>query len=805
MRKLLIMRGAPGSGKSQAIAQLGLEQNHLSMDSIRLLLSAPELSTDGRWITPQDQNERVFDMFIQLAGERMRRGETLALDAIFASTGILSSLIPLISEHGYDTVCLDFSGMPQDLVREYNQRRVEIQRVPEKTLARVFEDLAKGTVPQSFQSIAWQEDGSHIERARDWLAAPALDLSSSQAIVFIGDLQGCLEPLVGPGGPLEHGFDPNTHYVFLGDLLDRGPENGQLMRWFIDNALDRDNVSTIYGNHETHPRRWAMGLEPVSEEFRLRTLPQLIACGVTPQEAGKVVAKCHEALIVSWHGQKILVTHAGLPTVPQRLELVSGEQLTHGTGMWEDPIDAQFERHAPAGWTQVHGHRNHGRQAVLASANSINLEDGVEKGGCLRWATLDSNGWKAGECENTNFLGPREQLPGKRVAWAPQWMKEQSNITLPQDVLAMMREHPGVLEKASKSFGHVASLNFTREVFFERSWDDVVVKARGLFFDKDTLEVVARGYNKFFNVGEREETRVEALAKTLKFPVSVYVKENGFLGNIGYDRRTNQLFVATKSTPDGDFAGWFREIFNQQAPNGTQHLFKRFLRDYEACAVFEVIDPVRDPHMVDYDTSKLVLLDIFHRSHDGKKLAYDDLRKVGARFGFEVKQRGIQFKDMEGLSGWMNTTSKDLNWKWKGQDVEGFVLEDASGYMTKIKLPNYSFWKRMRSVKDRVVRLRNQEEEIAKRAEQDPRRHGQALDEVRHRLDLAVKRDTHPLALAFGKWCMGQPAKTLEQGSIIQLRKAFETAVPQDPTWKATPWAGFDEEIAPKPKALKGP
>jgi hypothetical protein len=33
-----------------------------------------------------------------------------------------------------------------------------------------------------------------------------------------------------------------------------------------------------------------------------------------------------------------------------------------------------------------------------------------------------------------------------------------------------------------------------------------------------------------------------------------------------------------------------------------------------------------------------------------------------------------------------------------GQYIEGFVLEDAAGYMVKVKLWYYNFWKHMRSV-----------------------------------------------------------------------------------------------------------
>lgn len=39
-----------------------------------------------------------------------------------------------------------------------------------------------------------------------------------------------------------------------------------------------------------------------------------------------------------------------------------------------------------------------------------------------------------------------------------------------------------------------------------------------------------------------------------------------------------------------------------------------------------------------------------------------------------------------------------------GEQIEGFVIEDSGGFMTKLKLPYYNFWKRMRAVAREVVK-----------------------------------------------------------------------------------------------------
>ena len=44
------------------------------------------------------------------------------------------------------------------------------------------------------------------------------------------------------------------------------------------------------------------------------------------------------------------------------------------------------------------------------------------------------------------------------------------------------------------------------------------------------------------------------------------------------------------------------------------------------------------------------------------------------------------------------------DFKYKDEYIEGFVIEDANGFMTKLKGTYYRFWKFMRTIKDEVFR-----------------------------------------------------------------------------------------------------
>lgn len=792
MKKLIILRGAPGSGKSHTIHQLGLNNHQLSMDAIRRVIGGVDMLSDGTWSITQAHNQRVAAQFKQLIAERMSRGETLAIESVFAYIKDLEEIMRLARDHRYDVAIIDFSSMPQEQIIAQNQQREEINRLNESAMERWLEAVKnQGPVPKTLAPLVvqWDADGAYLDRVKDFLVVPVLDISSYDKAVFIGDIQGCADPLIGKGGLLEGGFKEDTFYLFMGDFLDRGPQNGEVMRWIVNEALPRHGqVRWLHGNHEDHLHRWARGWPAVSAEFQDRTLPQLIKAGITPKDADAVCAKADEVLLLNWRGQKIMATHAGLPTVPPRLGMVSGYQLSHGTGSWSDPVDYQFSRLAPSGWMQVHGHRNHKSQKVIATPESINLEDGVDKGGALRAAILDENGWTPVEIPNEHFVDIRMRRPKKHADWAPSWLSEPRNTKMPDEVLTQMREHSGVQESISKTMPHIASLNFTRHVFFEKSWDDVSVRARGLFFDRNTGEVVCRGYDKFFNIGERVETTMESLSQTLKFPVVAYLKENGYLGNLGFDDTTKQLVFASKSTPDSNFAAWFKEIFEATTTEVDRENIRRFMRNFECSMVFEVIDPVRDPHMVDYAAPKLVLLDVFHRSISGQKLPYDDLKKVGASLGLEVKQRAMKFSNFDQMKGFLDSKEGDLNWRFEGKDIEGFVFEDASGFQTKDKATSYSFWKDMRGTKDRLVRLLKEKDEIAERPNQ--KRAEIALYEVDKKIEGLYNRKPHPLSRLFIQWLREQPKEHLQQ-DILTLKKEFMVAVNPSEDILSTPWIPY--------------
>lgn len=256
----------------------------------------------------------------------------------------------------------------------------------------------------------------------------------------------------------------------------------------------------------------------------------------------------------------------------------------------------------------------------------------------------------------------------------------------------MLRNNPLVREKHLAN--GISSFNFSNKCFFDKAWDSVNTKARGLFVKNNN--VVARSYNKFFNIGERPETEMASLRENLVFPVCAYVKSNGFLAMISADpAEDGKLFIASKSTNEGDFAEYIRKIVRVTMTAAQQKEFAEYLRKNDCTAVFECIDPIHDPHIVEYSHPHLVLLDLVYNNFDYSHAEYNTLLDVAGHFGFYFKVLSKIIANWQEFEAFID--------KWAARaNIEGFVFEDADGFMVKYKTPWYKNWKQARGVLQQV-------------------------------------------------------------------------------------------------------
>lgn len=253
---------------------------------------------------------------------------------------------------------------------------------------------------------------------------------------------------------------------------------------------------------------------------------------------------------------------------------------------------------------------------------------------------------------------------------------------------------------------NISSFNFTRDVFYSSRWNDLNKVARGLFINTKTNEIVARSYPKFFNLNECNNS-LEWLKENLVFPVNVYQKYNGYLGLVSWNKEKNDFFIASKSTNQGDFANWLKDIFLKTIRETNQE--ERLRAWFSVCnndrtLVFEVIDIEHDPHIIEYKENKIILLDIIDNTIEFNKTSYENLVSFARDFKFNFKKREYVFNNFEELENLIKNCDR--------KDIEGFVIEDYYNYMFKYKTDYYKHWKHLRSLKDKFIRSREKNKEL---------------------------------------------------------------------------------------------
>lgn len=677
MRTLLLFRGAPGCGKSTFIDTHGLRPYTLSADDIRQTLRSPMQTADGSVQICQDNEKEVWELLYRMLETRMQKGEFTVIDATNSKTSEMNKYKDLCGEYRYRMFCIDMTDLPIEECKRRNAGRIPLKRVPEEVIDKMYSRFRTQKIPSGIKVIKTERDFSSMLMHK-------LDMSSYEKIVFVGDVHGCNTALM---EYFNGGLNDNYFYIFVGDYIDRGIENAEVIK-FLLSIYEKKNVLLLEGNHERWIKAYSNDEVSKSKEFEFVTKKQLDAAGISKKDLRQLCRKLGQVAWFTYGDKEIVVTHGGIATMPENLTYMATTQMIHGVGDYNDSdvIADTWLKTTADNMYQVHGHRNVKNVPMKVNDRVYNLEGKVEFGGFLRILELDKDGFHEVEIKNTVFKTPE--------AIAQSVSLSDSSIA---DIVLKMRQNKFIQEK---SYGNISSFNFTREAFYGDVWNDQTVKARGLYIDTDRMKVIARSYNKWFRVNERPECRFEALQHTLQFPVTCYVKENGFLGLVSYNPDTDDLFITTKSSPEGPFAEWLKDMVYRKVQNTD--LMKQICKEQDVTFVFECVDMKNDPHIIKYQDDELFLLAIVKNSMDFIQYEYDDLVNTANEIGVKYKTKAVELGTWAEFVDWYNEVL-DPDYEFNGRIIEGFVIEDSAGYMTKVKLTYYNFWKFMRGLTHEVL------------------------------------------------------------------------------------------------------
>ncbi len=87
---------------------------------------------------------------------------------------------------------------------------------------------------------------------------------------------------------------------------------------------------------------------------------------------------------------------------------------------------------------------------------------------------------------------------------------------------------------------------------------------------------------------------------------------------------------------------------------------------------------------------------------DFAKYEYGDMCHVAERFGLKPKEKACEIASWQEFYDWYYEVLEE-DYEYRGHKIEGFVIEDSAGYMTKLKLAYYNFWKFMRGVAHEAI------------------------------------------------------------------------------------------------------
>ena len=681
MRTLLLMRGAPASGKSQWIRDNNLEAYTLEADHFRMLLRSPSLGENG-WYISQEDNGPAWELLLDCLEKRMSNGDFVVLDATHTTSKAVNAYKELLNKYKYTVYYYEpDTSLEECLAR--NATRTDYKRVPEQVIHRMHKMIKTTTLPKFCRKI------NSIDEINNYFT---VNLTNRyKRVRIIGDIHGCYTALQQAITP----WDEKTLYIFCGDYLERGIENKEMI-YEMMRLSTLPNTIMLEGNHERHIANFAFN---TNLDHSKRFMKEVVAPIVKDMMKKDVESLQRELRLFykslrqcypfSFHGKKYIVSHGGLSYVPNMTFIsISTSTFINGFGAYETDIakiyDANYEKGMCQNFIQIHGHRG-----VPDGKYSFCLEGEVEFGGELKYIDITADAFTKYGIKND--------------VYDKDYMRhEYQNMT--QHVIYTQNEDINILGnsklvKVKKCSPNLYSLNFTSRVFHKRLWNESTVQARGLFVDRLTGDVKLRSYNKFFNLNEHSETELNNLANTLVFPVEIRTKENGYLAILGVIN--DELIFASKSTTEGVHVDLFKKLF-QKLPEGLQEEIKELLERNNCSMMFEVISQ-EDTHIIKYDQDHLYVLDMIQNTLDvnGKHIDVSFSRERLAELDSILKKYDTQLisivktvQQVNTMDELSNIINKELN---SHHESEGFVLVDSNGFMTKFKGPYYNTWKYRRN------------------------------------------------------------------------------------------------------------
>lgn len=513
------------------------------------------------------------------------------------------------------------------------------------------------------------------------------DFNMYTKIHHIGDIHGCYSVLQDYLNGMD--FPENELFIFTGDFLERGIQNIEVLK-FLLSIYKKKNVILLEGNHENYLWQYANNRKIQARNFVKEIVPLLDESNIKKAEIRELCRSMNTFISYENGSSRVLVSHGGLTTIPDKIGLLSHNSIVRGTGDYNTLVDHLFteniqrkEQELSDGYMyyQVHGHRNK-YEVPTDNGRSFNLEGSVEEGDFLRTVTLENDVFKVIEKKNTVF---NQSIRKHKV----------SKTTTVKELVESFRENDMISER--KIIGDVSSFHFKKAVFYNGLWNSQSNTARGIHIDTKNNKIIARAFDKFFNINEESN-----LKSKLSFPAYAFEKLNGYLSMASLYK--NEFYLSSKSEIHNEHAQWFSELFHKTFNEEKKNYLKKYMQENDVTFVFETLLPKSDPHVITYEKEEVVLLNIIKNKVTFETVDWDEVIKVANILDIRFAKLYKLINNLNEFKDFIEEKNQENVYDLKNKKhLEGFVIKCSNNFMTKIKLPYYLYWKYIRNTIDKIT------------------------------------------------------------------------------------------------------
>ena len=310
---LVVLVGPSGSGKSTFAKAHFLPTEILSSDFFRAMLADDE--------SDQSVSAGAFELLHLAASKRLAYRRTTAIDATNVRTDARKHLLDIARKCGVPAIAIVLNVPPEEC-HARNQHRVGRSFGPE-VVRRHAESMQLSLAhlsEEGFRAVHVLNSATEVSEAK--LERDPLPIDKNHEagpFDIIGDVHGCFDELqwllAKLGYDLTEPLNPipplGRKLIFVGDLVDRGPDSPGVLRLAM-NAIAAGRAFCVAGNHDDKCLRYLKGNGVKVAHGLQLTLDQLAE---QPPEFRDATSAFLGTLPIqlSFDGGRLIVAHAGLP------------------------------------------------------------------------------------------------------------------------------------------------------------------------------------------------------------------------------------------------------------------------------------------------------------------------------------------------------------------------------------------------------------------------------------------------------------------------------------------------------------